>query len=117
MDLEADLGVDSIKRVEILSAMQEQAPDLPEVDPAELAKLATLQQIVDRMGAALGSDAPAQPSAPSAGGTSAAQLQQLMLDVVAEKTGYPADMHDLSMDLEADLGVDSIKRVEILSAM
>ena len=55
MELEADLGIDSIKRVEILSAMQEQAPDLPEVDPAELAKLATLQQIVDRMGAALGS--------------------------------------------------------------
>merc|ERR1712025_1122894 len=64
MDLEADLGVDSIKRVEILSAMQEQAPDLPEVDPAELAKLATLQQIVDRMGAALGS-APTQATAPA----------------------------------------------------
>ena len=40
-----------------------------------------------------------------------------MLEVVAEKTGYPVEMLGLEMDLEADLGVDSIKRVEILSAM
>jgi len=31
MDLETDLGVDSIKRVEILSAVTEKAPGLPEV--------------------------------------------------------------------------------------
>jgi acyl carrier protein len=37
--------------------------------------------------------------------------------VVAEKTGYPADMHSLEMELEGDLGIDSIKRVEILAAM
>jgi acyl carrier protein len=40
-----------------------------------------------------------------------------MLAVVAEKTGYPVDMLTLDMDLEGDLGVDSIKRVEILSAV
>ena len=40
-----------------------------------------------------------------------------MLAVVAEKTGYPADMLNLGMDLEGDLGIDSIKRVEILSAV
>jgi hypothetical protein len=36
MELEADLGIDSIKRVEILSAMRERAPNLPEVKPTEL---------------------------------------------------------------------------------
>ena len=40
-----------------------------------------------------------------------------MLNVVAAKTGYPAEMVGLDMDLETDLGVDSIKRVEILSAV
>ena len=50
MDLEADLGVDSIKRVEILSAMRERAPDLPEVDAGELASLQTLAQIVAHLG-------------------------------------------------------------------
>jgi len=44
-------------------------------------------------------------------------LQALMLAVVAEKTGYPAEMLNLDMDLEGDLGIDSIKRVEILAAM
>ncbi len=45
MDLEADLGIDSIKRVEILSAIQEQIPHLPELKPAELAPLRTFGEI------------------------------------------------------------------------
>ncbi|HYI83690.1 MAG TPA: acyltransferase domain-containing protein, partial [Acetobacteraceae bacterium] len=39
MDLEADLGIDSIKRVEILAALRERAPSLPELDPARLGAL------------------------------------------------------------------------------
>ena len=35
--------------------------------------------------------------------------------VLAEKTGYEADMIELDMELESELGIDSIKRVEILS--
>ncbi len=44
-------------------------------------------------------------------------LAQSLLDIVSEKTGYPTDILDLSMDMEADLGIDSIKRVEILGAL
>ena len=40
-----------------------------------------------------------------------------MMSVVADKTGYPAEMLGAHMDLEADLGIDSIKRVEILAAL
>jgi acyl transferase domain-containing protein/NADP-dependent 3-hydroxy acid dehydrogenase YdfG/acyl carrier protein len=40
-----------------------------------------------------------------------------LLDIVAERTGYPATMLDTSMDLEADLGVDSIKRVQIFGVI
>ncbi|MBE7220408.1 MAG: SDR family oxidoreductase, partial [Caulobacteraceae bacterium] len=39
-----------------------------------------------------------------------------LLAIAAERTGYPEDMLGLDMDLEADLGIDSIKRVEILAA-
>ncbi|MGL1931827.1 MAG: phosphopantetheine-binding protein, partial [Desulfotalea sp.] len=46
-----------------------------------------------------------------------AKIQTVMLDVVADKTGYPTEMLELSMDMEADLGIDSIKRVEILGAV
>ena len=44
-------------------------------------------------------------------------MMQGLLGVVSEKTGYPVDMLKMDMDLEADLGIDSIKRVEILGAM
>ncbi|MFD7134472.1 SDR family NAD(P)-dependent oxidoreductase [Streptomyces sp. NPDC059894] len=40
-----------------------------------------------------------------------------LIEVIAEKTGYPTSMLDPSMDLETDLGVDSIKRVQVLSAL
>ncbi|MFE4290504.1 beta-ketoacyl synthase N-terminal-like domain-containing protein, partial [Streptomyces sp. NPDC056647] len=36
-----------------------------------------------------------------------------VLAVVAERTGYPVDMIEPDLDLEADLSVDSIKRTEI----
>ena len=40
-----------------------------------------------------------------------------LVAVVSELTGYPESMLNADMDLEADLGIDSIKRVEILSAL
>jgi malonyl CoA-acyl carrier protein transacylase len=54
MELEADLGIDSIKRVEILSAVRERAPGLPELDPAQLGALRTVGQIVEHLEKALG---------------------------------------------------------------
>ena len=56
-------------------------------------------------------------AAPRAGAAPSRDLPAMLLSVVAEKTGYPAEMLRLDMNLEADLGIDSIKRVEILSAL
>ncbi|MBW4635672.1 MAG: GNAT family N-acetyltransferase [Iphinoe sp. HA4291-MV1] len=44
-------------------------------------------------------------------------LSQFLLEVVSDKTGYPVNVLKLSMDMERDLGIDSIKRVEIMGAM
>ncbi|MBY0549411.1 MAG: polyketide synthase dehydratase domain-containing protein [Candidatus Obscuribacterales bacterium] len=38
-----------------------------------------------------------------------------LIEIVSERTGYPTEMLDPQLDLEADLGIDSIKRVEILN--
>ncbi len=46
MSLDADLGIDSIKRVEILSALQTRLPDAPVVKPEDLGRLQTLRMIV-----------------------------------------------------------------------
>ncbi len=53
MDMEADLGIDSIKRVEILSAMKQAVPDLPQVATSKMAATRTLAQIIELMGGAL----------------------------------------------------------------
>jgi acyl carrier protein len=46
----------------------------------------------------------------------AGDLKSFLLTTVSEKTGYPKEILNLDQQLEADLGIDSIKRVEILSA-
>jgi acyl transferase domain-containing protein len=212
MDMEADLGIDSIKRVEILGALQESFPSTAEPNLEDLAELRTLSQIAAYMaqlstslspvegspiqeetdepisleaaelklpknvngnGNGLHHDNGSHPSrlvtAPPESGnglhretatataiaprledeplTPVAELPDLdlahplalqrpnpaptvpgidfidvevealsqnMLEIVGEKTGYPVEMLELDMDMEADLGIDSIKRVEIL---
>jgi acyl transferase domain-containing protein/NAD(P)-dependent dehydrogenase (short-subunit alcohol dehydrogenase family) len=122
MGMDSDLGIDSIKRVEILSTLQERLPGTPAIGPEHLGTLRTLGEIVRHLGAgAAVTTAPAAPSAaavpvavaPAAGVDIAATL----LEVVSEKTGYPVEMLELDMGMDSDLGIDSIKRVEILSTL
>ena len=40
-----------------------------------------------------------------------------MLLIVSEKTGYPVDMLDLELDLEADLGIDTVKQAELFATV
>ena len=129
MDIEADLGIDSIKRVEILSTLEERLPDLPAISPDMMGTLKTLGQIVEFLAgnpdansaAAVETDQPAAgQSVVDTRGTTAgpsADVIANLLAVVSELTGYPVEMLDLKMDIEADLGIDSIKRVEILSTL
>ncbi|MGE3820045.1 MAG: SDR family NAD(P)-dependent oxidoreductase, partial [Isosphaeraceae bacterium] len=60
--------------------------------------------------------APAAEPPPSLPGLDAGLFVALR-EVVSEKTGYPVEMLEPGMQLDADLGIDSIKRVEILSAL
>jgi len=126
-NLEADLGIDSIKRVEILGAVQQQLP--PAVAERvrgameTLTRAKTLGAIVDAVAPLFG-QAEALPvavppaSAPApVGSLGREELQQTFLRVVADRTGYPVEMLALDANLEADLGIDSIKRVEILGAV
>src|SRR3546814_17394355 len=59
----------------------------------------------------------APPAAPAAAAAPAVDYASLLIGIVAERTGYPHEMLGLDADLEADLGLDSIKRVEILGAL
>jgi len=63
--------------------------------------------------------APAARPGPDTHGVAAtpAAVQARLLAIVRDRTGYPAEMLGLDLDLEADLGIDSIKRVEILGTL
>ena len=43
-------------------------------------------------------------------------LTKELIRITSDKTGYPTEMLNLDLDIEADLGIDSIKRVEILNS-
>jgi len=45
------------------------------------------------------------------------QLEKRIIEVISDRTGYPVDMIDGEMNIESDLGIDSIKRVEIFSVL
>jgi len=44
-------------------------------------------------------------------------LETRVVRLVSQKSGYPADMIDIDFDVEAELGLDSIKQVEIVHAL
>lgn len=45
------------------------------------------------------------------------EIIERLMTIVSDRTGYPVEMIEPEMDLEADLGIDSIKRLEIFGAM
>ena len=123
--IEADLGIDSIKRVEILTALQKLGtPEQQQHVQGIMNKLTsarTLREIADLIANSVGADAaaPASPApAPSVPIVTASRdyLSELV-KIASERTGYEPDMLDLDAGIEADLGIDSIKRVEILTAL
>lgn len=61
------------------------------------------------------SQPPSASSASASTGLDTEALIDSLYEIVSDRTGYPREMLDPTLDLEADLGIDSIKRVEILN--
>ena len=115
MDMESDLGIDSIKRVAILSELQEKLPAAPRITPEQLGSIRTLRQVTAYLSAGM----PQQPVSPAAETvtTAGSDAAKVLLEIVSSQTGYPAESLNQDMDMESDLGIDSIKRVAILSEL
>ena len=128
LDIEADLGIDSIKRVEILGAFRKQffgdASERVRAAMEQVTRLKTLREVVAGCSALLAEQGVAESPAPVAAPRSvvaapaldAGAVSEALVAMISERTGYPAEMLGLDLDIEADLGIDSIKRVEILGA-
>jgi acyl transferase domain-containing protein/NAD(P)-dependent dehydrogenase (short-subunit alcohol dehydrogenase family)/acyl carrier protein len=138
LDLEADLGIDTVKQAEVFATVRE-AYNIPRQDNLKLRDYPTLRHVVGFVESNLGGGAPTAPSAPapavppatpapapaSAAPAPAAaaapavaatdDIADKVLGIVAEKTGYPRDMLELDLDLEADLGIDTVKQAEVFA--
>ncbi len=126
LDLEADLGVDTVKQAEVFAAVREQY-GVERDDNLQLRDFPTLNHVAAwvRDRAELGA-APVAAGAPVAGASEAVVVSvgdqvdavlAAVTAVVAEMTGYPADLLEPDLDLEADLGVDTVKQAEVFAAV
>ena len=134
LDLEADLGVDTVKQAEMFAAIREiyNIPRDPNLKLRDFPTLAhVIQFVYDRrpdlslktpITESNGETAPhEEPQVESVSPEAQPQIasdeeiKTKVLDIVAAKTGYPKDMLDLDLDLEADLGVDTVKQAEMFA--
>ncbi|WJK38502.1 SDR family NAD(P)-dependent oxidoreductase [Solwaraspora sp. WMMA2056] len=88
----------------------------PDPAPAVTAPAVTATAVPTHAAAAPAVAAPSPAAVPvpaSAPSVEVAQFQEAILAVLSERTGYPVDLIELDLDLEADLSIDSIKRAEV----
>ena len=136
LDMEADLGIDTVKQAELFASLREHY-GIAQQDGIQLKDYPTIRHCIKFVLANAGKPAAAQPavtaapaaqpvtpavSAPVAPAPQAAALDEAtvtkeVVGMVAEKTGYPEDMLDIDLDMEADLGIDTVKQAELFAAM
>ena len=151
LDMEADLGIDTVKQAELFAIMREtyhiakqegvQLKDYPTIRsiikyamanantengaaPVQAAApAAQVAPAVETVAAPVAQPAPAAEVAPAAKPAQAApslneeDVTKNVRAIIAEKTGYPEDMLDLDLDMEADLGIDTVKQAELFAIM
>ena len=136
-ELEADLGVDTVKQAEIMAEVREEF-ELERDEEFRLADYPTLERMADYVEEQLGgAGAPeeavekgvenASVAAEMAsakddvapkeriGGADRGQIMDAMMAVLCEKTGYDPAEIEVDFELEADLGVDTVKQAEIMA--
>jgi acyl transferase domain-containing protein len=140
LDMEADLGVDTVKQAEVFAAVRERFA-IPRQDNLKLRDFPTLAHVIgfvrdhtpqamqaaateppEAAGVPAAAEIPAESAVTGTGPEEAAQpgedpIAAAVLDVVESLTGYPRDLLDLDLDMEADLGVDTVKQAEVFAAV
>ncbi|MFH2090870.1 MAG: SDR family NAD(P)-dependent oxidoreductase [Pseudomonadota bacterium] len=134
MNIESDLGIDSIKKVEIISELEKQIPSCEGLTTEAIGSVRTLGDICSAITAEPvqmtdattnsathhnnNTHTPANGLAQKANPVGIGQsVSSVLFNTISELTGFPVEMLEPAMNLESDLGIDSIKRVEILSKL
>ena len=130
LDLEADLGVDTVKQAEMFAAIRE-IYNIPRDENRKLRDYPTLAHVIrfvhERRPDLVGMAHLAVEHRDKSTGTATPvvvaprvvddPITTKVLEIVAEKTGYPMEMLDPDLDLEADLGIDTVKQAEMFASV
>jgi acyl carrier protein len=159
-DLEADLGIDSIKKAQLFGELREYFDfEMTATEDMTLDDFSTLQHVVDYLRKTSDSSEAGTPASMPASNTPVSndqpastvatlsssspvslvgsnfapedtapvktdteeptsdQLEPFLINFVVEQTGYPAEIVELDADLEADLGIDSIKKAQLFGEL
>ena len=117
-DLEADLGIDSVKQSEIMAKVRTEFK-LSDIVDSEESVPHTISDIVTYIANGL-SNATSDQSEVNTDTTtdeplSKVEISKVVKSFITDKTGYPEELLEDEADLEADLGIDSVKQSEIMA--
>lgn len=150
-DMEADLGIDTIKQAEILSELRD-TYKIKADDQVSIKDYPTIRHCIryvfSRQASAVSStEVQSDTSVEDKGGKNSTkttytestdkteqkteiketkqaerllteeEITEQIISLFVEKTGYSKEMLDLDSDMEADLGIDTIKQAEILAQL
>ena len=132
LDMEADLGIDTVKQAELFGELREMF-GVPFDESLKLSEFNTLRKVAAYMGGGdAGTAAPASTSEAQAelvpdpiaspdpttdGAEAPSDALERVTAVIAEKTGYPVEMLEPDLDMEADLGIDTVKQAELFGEL
>ena len=128
LDLEADLGIDSVKQADIFASLFKKLDYKVEQTEDTAIKFNTISEIIDfcveKVMSTTNSEEEVaveevikQEPIEELASISKEEIMKVVKDIIVNKTGYPVDVLENDLDLEADLGIDSVKQTDIMVAV
>ncbi len=141
MELEADLGIDTVKQATILSYIADKYQG-PSDEPPQISSLPTIRDIVNMIRNQAENNSPkiglsentpelprnglfqektvieeAKPDILPLTPEKDGGAESMVFEIIAAVTKYPVDMLEPEMEMEADLGIDTVKQATIFSIL
>ncbi|MFZ5988671.1 MAG: SDR family NAD(P)-dependent oxidoreductase [Bacillota bacterium] len=121
MEVEADLGIDTVKQATIFSIISEKF-NISEEEGLKLSNYPTIGHIVSLIQEKVGAGPKSEKSntvTTDKGLSHAASIDcsDEVFKVISEITKYPVEMLEKDMEMEADLGIDTVKQATIFSLL
>ncbi|RMG21540.1 MAG: SDR family NAD(P)-dependent oxidoreductase [Methanobacteriota archaeon] len=121
LDMEADLGIDTVKQAELFGVIRENY-GIPMIEDLDLSEYNTIRKVVNFVNEHRPQTETKSKTKPTVVSKAIAsndrsEILAKIISIISEKTGYPPDMLDPDLDMEADLGIDTVKQAELIGAI